>query len=150
MNTIETNCYHLTNLFTDSGEVRMDRLTQTATIAETNKFIVLEKYTKLVQPSTYQTEADLERELIADLQKQGYDYLNYVITPEALLANLKIQIENLNGVTFTNNEWSRLLVEYINKPSDTLIDCTRRLHDDFIYDFTFDDGHLQNIYLLER
>lgn len=128
----------------------MDRLTQTATIAETNKFIVLEKYTKLVQPSTYQTEADLERELIADLQKQGYDYLNYVITPEALLANLKIQIENLNGVTFTNNEWSRLLVEYINKPSDTLIDCTRRLHDDFIYDFTFDDGHLQNIYLLDK
>lgn len=128
----------------------MDRLTQTATIAETNKFIVLEKYTKLVQPSTYQTEADLERELIADLQKQGYDYLNYVITPEALLTNLKIQIENLNGVTFTNNEWSRLLIEYINKPSDTLIDCTRRLHDDFIYDFTFDDGHLQNIYLLDK
>lgn len=128
----------------------MDHLTQTATIAETNKFIVLEKYTKLVQPSTYQTEADLERELIADLQKQGYDYLNYVITPEALLTNLKIQIENLNGVTFTNNEWSRLLVEYINKPSDTLIDCTRRLHDDFIYDFTFDDGHLQNIYLLDK
>lgn len=128
----------------------MDHLIQTATIAETNKFIVLEKYTKLIQPSTYQTEADLERELIADLQKQGYDYLNYVITPEALLTNLKIQIENLNGVTFTNNEWSRLLVEYINKPSDTLIDCTRRLHDDFIYDFTFDDGHLQNIYLLDK
>lgn len=128
----------------------MNKIKQSATIAETNHFIILEKYIKQEQPSTYQTEADLERELIADLQKQGYDYLNYVITPEALLTNLRLQIENLNGVTFTNNEWSRLLVEFINKPSDTLIDCTRRLHDDFIYDFTFDDGHLQNIYLLDK
>lgn len=128
----------------------MTHSTQTATIAETNNFIVLEKYVKQEQPSTYQTEADLERELIADLQKQGFEYLSYVTTPETLLENLRIQIESLNKVSFTNNEWQRLLNEYINKPSDTLIDCTRKLHDDYIYDFIFDDGHIQNIYLWDK
>lgn len=128
----------------------MTQSRQTATIAETNNFIVLEKYVKQEQPSTYQTEADLERELIADLQKQGFEYLPYVTTPETLLENLRIQIENLNNVSFTNREWQRLLSEYINKPSDTLIDCTRKLHDDYIYDFIFDDGHIQNIYLWDK
>ncbi len=128
----------------------MTHSTQTATIAETNNFIVLEKYVKQEQPSTYQTEADLERELIADLQKQGFEHLSYVTTPETLLENLRIQIENLNNVSFTNREWQRLLSEYINKPSDTLIDCTRKLHDDYIYDFIFDDGHIQNIYLWDK
>lgn len=128
----------------------MTQSRQTATIAETNNFIVLEKYVKQEQPSTYQTEADLERELIADLQKQGFEYLSYVTTPETLLENLRIQIESLNKVSFTNNEWQRLLSEYINKPSDTLIDCTRKLHDDYIYDFIFDDGHIQNIYLWDK
>lgn len=128
----------------------MTQSRQTATIAETNNFIVLEKYVKQEQSSTYQTEADLERELIADLQKQGFEYLSYVTTPETLLENLRIQIESLNKVSFTNNEWQRLLSEYINKPSDTLIDCTRKLHDDYIYDFIFDDGHIQNIYLWDK
>lgn len=128
----------------------MNQTKQSATIAETNHFIILEKYLKQEQPSSYQTEADLEKELISDLQKQGYEYLNYVITPETLVSNLRKQIETLNNVSFTDREWTRLLTEYINKPSDSLIDCTRRLHDDYIYDLTFDDGHLQNIYLLDK
>ncbi|MEG2673426.1 MAG: type I restriction endonuclease, partial [Ruthenibacterium sp.] len=40
--------------------------------------------------------------------------------------------------------------EYLDKPSDNYIDKTRKIHDDYIYDFTFDDGHIQNIYLLDR
>lgn len=128
----------------------MAQFNQTATIVETNNFIILEKYTKQEQLSTYQTEADLERELIADLQKQGYEYLKDVVTPVLLLTNLRIQIQTLNNVLFTDSEWSRLQLEYLNRPSDNLIDCTRRLHDDYIYDFTFDDGHLQNIYLLDK
>lgn len=128
----------------------MSESTLTTAIVESDNFIILEKYTKLEQPSQYQTEADLEKELIADLRQQGYEYLTYLATPEALLANLKTQMEVLNNVVFTDTEWLRFLDEYLNKPSDSLIDRTRKLHDNYIYDFIFDDGHIQNIYLWDK
>ena len=128
----------------------MSESTVTTAIVESDNFIILEKYTKQEQPSQYQTEADLEKELIADLRQQGYEYLNYLTTPEALLANLKTQMEVLNNVVFTDAEWLRFLDEYLNKPSDSLIDRTRKLHDNYIYDFIFDDGHIQNIYLWDK
>ena len=128
----------------------MSESTFTTAIVESDNFIILEKYTKLEQPSQYQTEADLEKELIADLCQQGYEYLTYLTTPEALLANLKTQMEVLNNVVFTDAEWLRFLDEYLNKPSDSLIDRTRKLHDNYIYDFIFDDGHIQNIYLWDK
>ena len=128
----------------------MSESTFTTAIVESDNFIILEKYTKLEQPSQYQTEADLEKELIADLRQQGYEYLTYLTTPEALLANLKTQMEVLNNVVFTDDEWLRFLDEYLNKPSDSLIDRTRKLHDNYIYDFIFDDGHIQNIYLWDK
>ena len=49
-------------------------MTETNIILETQKFIVLDKYEKILQSSIYQSEADMERELIADLVKQGYEY----------------------------------------------------------------------------
>lgn len=128
----------------------MSESTLTTAIVESDNFIILEKYTKLEQLSQYQTEADLEKELIADLRQQGYEYLTYLTTPEALLANLKTQMEVLNNVVFTDAEWLRFLDEYLNKPSDSLIDRTRKLHDNYIYDFIFDDGHIQNIYLWDK
>ncbi|HHT7816302.1 TPA: type I restriction endonuclease subunit R [Streptococcus suis] len=128
----------------------MSEFIQTDPIIESNNFIVLDKYVKSVQPGHYQTEADLEKELIADLQQQGYEYLNYLTTPEALLGNLRTQMEMLNRVSFTDAEWQRFLDEYLNKPSESLIDRTRKLHDDHVYDFIFDDGHIQNIYLWDK
>ncbi|HFI0122795.1 TPA: type I restriction endonuclease subunit R [Streptococcus suis] len=128
----------------------MTDIIQTDPIIESNNFIVLDKYVKSVQPGHYQTEADLEKELIADLQQQGYEYLNYLTTPEALLGNLRTQMEMLNRVSFTDAEWQRFLDEYLNKPSESLIDRTRKLHDDHVYDFIFDDGHIQNIYLWDK
>ena len=128
----------------------MSESTLTTAIVESDNFIILEKYTKLEQPSQYQTEANLEKELIADLCQQGYEYLTDLTTPTALLANLKTQMEVLNNVVFTDAEWLRFLDEYLNKPSDSLIDRTRKLHDNYIYDFIFDDGHIQNIYLWDK
>lgn len=128
----------------------MSEFIQTDPIIESNNFIVLDKYVKSVQPNHYQTEADLEKELIVDLQQQGYEYLNYLTTPEALLGNLRTQMETLNRVSFTDAEWQRFLDEYLNKPSESLIDRTRKLHDDHVYDFIFDDGHIQNIYLWDK
>lgn len=120
-------------------------------IAESNNFIVLDKYTKIdSEVSNYQTEADLERELIQDLVNQGYEHLTGVTTPEKMLANVRVQLQNLNNVEFTEAEWVRFCVQFLDNPSDNTIDKTRKIHTDYIYDFVFDDGHIQNIYLVDK
>ncbi len=48
---------------------------QTKPIAESNNFIILDKYTReWVALETYQSENDLESELVSDLVNQGYDF----------------------------------------------------------------------------
>ncbi|MEM7331474.1 MAG: type I restriction endonuclease subunit R [Chloroflexota bacterium] len=121
------------------------------TVAESNNFIILDEYDKVSQiKESYQSEYDLEHELIRDLQKQGYDYLADLKTPQALLANARTQLQTLNNVQFSEEEWARFVEQYLDKPSDNLIDKTRKIHNDYIYDFVFDDGHIENIYLLDK
>ena len=123
-------------------------------IAESNNFIVLDDYTKyneLHEPSvTYQSEASLEREFIQDLVNQGYEYRPDILTPKALLDNARIKIQELNEMEFSDKEWLRFMEEYLDKPGDTLVDKTRKIHDNYIYDFVFDDGHIKNIYLVDK
>ena len=124
------------------------------TIAETQNYIVLDSYTKLSKvgeaTATYQSENALEREFIGDLVGQGYEYLPQLTTPAALLANVRTQLQNLNSVTFSDAEWQRFVEEYLDAPSDNLVEKSRKLHRDYIYDFVFDDGHIQNIYLVDK
>lgn len=124
------------------------------TIAESNNFIVLDKYTKYSviheTASVYQTESSLEREFIQDLVNQGYEYLPKLTTPNAMLENARVQLQLLNNVEFSSSEWARFCGEYLDKPSDSQIDKTRKIHNDYIYDFVFDDGHIQNIYLVNK
>lgn len=127
---------------------------QYSTIAESNNFIVLDDYTKYNElheaPATYQSEASLEREFIQDLVNQGYEYRPDISTPEALLANARIKLQELNDIKFSDKEWMRFVEEYLDKPGDTLVDKTRKIHNDHIYDFVFDDGHIQNIYIADK
>jgi len=120
-------------------------------IAESRNFIVLDKYTQEWKVSEgYQSEYDLEREFIRDLQNQGYEYLPGLNTPDALLANVRVQLQTLNNVQFLEGEWLRFVETFLDKPSDSIVDKTRKIHDDYIHDFVFDDGHIQNIYLLDK
>jgi len=124
---------------------------ETKTIAESNNFIVLDKYTKIDQEgSSYQSEADLENELIKDLDAQGIKFESDINTPEKLLANVRMQLQELNRVEFKDSEWNRFVEEYLDKPSDNIIEKTRKIHDNYIYDFVFDDGRIKNIYLLDK
>lgn len=129
-------------------------MAQYNTIAESNNFIVLDKYDKYYtineSPVAYQTEASLEREFIEDLRNQGYEYLPELSNSDELLANVRIQLQTLNNVVFTDEEWHRYLDEYLDKPGDTLVEKTRKIQDDYIYDFVFDDGHIKNIYLVDK
>ncbi|MBN8765759.1 MAG: hypothetical protein J0I76_05480 [Thiobacillus sp.] len=120
-------------------------------MAESKTFIVLDKYTQEWKVAeSYQSEADLERELIQDLINQGYEFLPTLNTPQTLLANVRVQLQELNSVQFAEGEWLRFVETWLDKPSDSIVDKTRKIHDDYIHDFVFDDGRIQNIYLLDK
>jgi len=126
-------------------------MTEYKPIAESNNFIILEKYIRDWKAAeSYQSESDLERELIADLQNQGYEYRPDLNSQETLLANARNQLQTLNNVQFCNGEWLRFVETFLDKPSEGIIDKTRKIHDDYIHDFVFDDGRIQNIYLLDK
>jgi type I restriction enzyme R subunit len=51
-------------------------------------------------------------------------------------------------VSFWVSKWTWFL--YLDKPSDNNTDKTRKIHDDYIFDFVFDDSHIKNTYLLDK
>lgn len=121
------------------------------TIAESKNFIVLDKYTPEWKAAEgYQTEDALERELIQDLVNQGYEFVPSINTPEKLLANVRAALQTLNNVQFADAEWQRFVRDWLDKPSEGIVDKTRKVHDDYVLDFVFDDGRIQNIYLFDK
>ncbi len=123
----------------------------TKPIVESQNFIILNQYTKIEQKNVgYQTEADLEAELVRDLVSQGYEYLPTLTNQQTMLVNVRTQLEALNKVAFSDSEWQRFVLEYLDKPNDNSTDKSRKIHHDYIYDFVFDDGHIQNIYLVDK
>ena len=123
---------------------------ETSTIAEMTSGIILANYEEILQvQETYQSEKELEDGMIRDLESQGYERF-YGKTSEELYKNLKIQIERLNKVAFTDKEWERFLVEYLDCPNDGMIEKTRKIQENYIYDFIFDDGHLKNIKIIDK
>ena len=129
-------------------------MTDYKSIAELNNFIILDKYEKQLvireSAAVYQTESSLEREFIQDLANQGYEYLPRLTTPKEMLENIRVQLQILNNTQFKDAEWKRFCEEYLDKPSDNHVNKTRKIHNDYIYDFVFDDGHIQNIYLVDK
>ena len=63
---------------------------------------------------------------------------------------MRTQLQSLNSVQFTNGEWLRFVETWLDKSSDGIVEKTRKVHDDYIHDFVFDDGRIQNIYLLDK
>jgi len=123
---------------------------ETSTIAEMTNGIILANYEKILQvQEAYQSEAELEESMIKNLVLQGYERFNGK-TSDDLYKNLKIQIEKLNKVTFTNEEWKRFLAEFLDSPNDGMIEKTRKIQENHIYDFIFDDGHLKNIKIIDK
>ena len=126
-------------------------MTDYKTIAESKNFIVLDKYTAEWKAAEgYQTEEALERELIQDLVNQGYEFVPGLNAPEKLLANVRVQLQALNNVQFTDAEWQRFVSNWLDKSSEGIVDKTRKVHDDYVHDFVFDDDHIQNIYLFDK
>ena len=122
-----------------------------STIAEMTNGIILANFEKdfQVRETTYQSESELERRMIDNLVSQGYEFIN-TRTSEDLYRNLRLQIEKLNSISFSDDEWRRFLVEYLDSPNDGMIEKTRKIQENHIYDFIFDDGHLKNIKIIDK
>ena len=67
-----------------------------------------------------------------------------------LVANLRAQLEALNGITFSDKEWDALFTGWIAKSGDGIADKTYRLQEDYQYPLTRDDGATRNILLIDK
>lgn len=97
----------------------------------------------------YQSEAQLEEELIATLQSQAYERLD-IHTNDEMVANLRTQLEVLNAVKFSDAEWKRFFIESIASENDGIVEKTRRIQDDFVQPLRRDDGTTKNIRLIDK
>ena len=123
----------------------------TSTIAEMTKGIILANFKKddSIRETAYQSESELERRMMENLASQGYERLS-IKSNDDLYQNLKVQIERLNNITFTADEWKRFLIEYLDSPNDGMVEKTRKIQENHIHDFVFDDGHLKNIKIIDK
>ena len=123
---------------------------KTSPIAEMQGGIVLARFEKPERRvEEYQTESQLEENMINNLVSQGYERLD-VRSMDDLYVNLRVQIERLNDIKFSESEWKRFLLEYLDAPNDGIIEKTRKIQENHIYDFIFDDGRLRNIKIIDK
>ena len=97
----------------------------------------------------YQSEANLEADMIARLQAQGYEYPD-IHNANMALANLRACLEELNHIKFTDDEWKRFLSTYILKKGDGIKEKSRTIQQDYIKAFVRDDGTTANIKLIDK
>lgn len=99
--------------------------------------------------SAYQSEAQLEKEFIELLQDQGYDYIQFT-SEKQLINNLRVQLEALNQISFTDAEWQRFFSEKITSANEGIIEKTRRIQNDHVQLLRRDDGNTQNVRLIDK
>lgn len=119
-------------------------------IVETNEATVVSEYIPLARRKrSYQSEAELEKNFIEDLQEQGYEYL-IIKTEDDLVENLKKQIEKLNKITFSEIEWARFYGHYLANDTEGIVEKTFSIQSDYIKVLPRDDGSTKNIYLIDK
>jgi type I restriction enzyme R subunit len=97
----------------------------------------------------YQSEAELEREFVRLLDDQKYQYLP--LTSEAqLIANLRTQLEQLNGIKFSEAEWDQFFTERIAGANDGIVEKTIRVQEDYVQLLRRDDGSTKNVLLIDK
>lgn len=119
-------------------------------VMETSNSTVVAEYEPLKRKSdSYQSEAALEHEFIKMLTEQGYDYLE-IHEQDALVTNLRKQLELLNDYKFSESEWNRFLNNNIANSNDGIVEKTKKIQEDHIQVLKKDDGTSKNIYLLDK
>ena len=119
-------------------------------IAENPNSTVVAEYTsepsKDKQP---QSEFQLEREFLAQLRANGYQHLP-IRNNDDLVRNLRCQLESLNGIKFTANEWNQIFHEYLSNQNESIADKTRKVQEDHIFVLKRDNGTDKNIRIIDK
>ena len=111
--------------------------------------VVAEFVAEGIRDIRYQSEAELERDFIARLQTQAYDYLP--ITSETqLVTNLRCQLEALNDISFSDAEWQRFFETCIAGANDGTVEKTARVQEDHVQLLKRDDSTVKNVYLIDK
>ncbi|TFD42590.1 type I restriction endonuclease subunit R [Cryobacterium sp. TMT1-2-1] len=111
--------------------------------------VVTEYVADPASATSYQSEADLEREMVRLLQGQAYEYLP-IKNESGLIANLRAKLEALNNVTFTDREWDRFFATKVAGQNDGIIEKSVRVQEDHVQTLMRDDGSTKNITLIDK
>ena len=119
-------------------------------IAATTESTVVSEYIPEPRKSdAYQSEAALEKAFIRLLQGQGYEYIQ-VRSEAELIQNLRHQLEALNRMTFTEEEWKRFFKNNLAGANEGIVEKTRKIQSDHVQPLQRDDGTSKNVYLLDK
>ena len=99
--------------------------------------------------SDYQSEAQLEREFTELLRTQAYEYLT-IRNEGELVANLRAQLETLNGIYFTDGEWERFFREKVSGENEGIREKSIRIQEDYVQVLERDDGSIKNVSLIDK
>lgn len=97
----------------------------------------------------YQSEDALEKEFIAQLQTQAYEYIK-IHEENDLIMNLRKQLEKLNNYKFTDIEWKHFFDKEIANPNQSIEEKTTTIQEDYIKILKCDNWTEKNIYLLDK
>ena len=119
-------------------------------IAENEDYTIVSDYGAIYRKSDkYQSEAQLEKELIKTLTEQGYEYLP-IHKEQDLVDNLRVQLQRLNDYTFTDSEWKRFFNDVIANQNEGIEAKTTKIQEDHIQVLKRDTGESKNIYLIDK
>jgi type I restriction enzyme, R subunit len=119
-------------------------------VAQNPKSTVVAEFTpSKKRAESYQSEAELERAFIKQLQTQAYEYLK-ITQEEDLVLNLRKQLEKLNDYKFTDNEWKHFFKSELANPNQNIAEKTATIQEDHIKILKCDNSKIKNIYLLDK
>lgn len=119
-------------------------------IAQSSESTVVTEYKPEEKRSdAYQSEAQLERELLRLLGELGYEYL-HIHKDTDLVANLRCQLSELNDYDFTDSEWERFFREVLANSNLGIAEKTRLIQEDHVQVLKRDNGESKNISLIDK
>jgi len=103
-----------------------------------------------VRDEHYQSEAQLEQDFIRRLRDQQYEYVK-IHNETQLIANLRTQLEKLNNIRFSDNDWENFFDKILARPNADILDKARLIQKDPIQIFQLEGQDIpKNIVLIDK
>ena len=121
-----------------------------STIAENSNSTVMAEYIrKPRERQGHQSEGELEQAFIQQLEANGYEYLS-ISKNDDLLQNLRIQLEKLNKIEFSEKEWKQIHDKYLVNKAERMTEKTAKIQEDHIFNLIRDNRTIKNIRIVDK